>query len=154
MALSSSCQHATESASRSVPHTDAVCLLLLLIRSAFLPDSQGSVSLCGGASQSLDLRGAMFRLSFGPTTCESCVGVICQRLAEILLCVQRVQEACMDRQGCAGARVLELDLCAPASEMHEAAMEADNAFDGSGVDYLVHNAGRLAAFLCTHLAPK
>lgn len=59
----------------------------------------------------------------------------------------------MERQGCAGVRVLALDLCAPASEMLEAAVEADNAFDGSGVDYLVHNAGRLAALLCAPLAP-
>ncbi len=38
-------------------------------------------------------------------------------------------------------KLLPLDLCAPDSEMHEAAVKADNAFDGAGVDILVHNAG-------------
>ena len=49
----------------------------------------------------------------------------------------------MDREGCAGAMVLPLDICSPTSQLHEAAVEADNAFDGAGVDYLIHNAGML-----------
>ena len=39
--------------------------------------------------------------------------------------------------------MLPLDICSPASKLHEAATEADNAFSGEGVDYLVHNAGTL-----------
>ena len=54
-----------------------------------------------------------------------------------------VQAACMEMEGCAGAVVLPLDICSPASQLHEAAVEADNAFSGEGVDYLVHNAGML-----------
>ena len=49
----------------------------------------------------------------------------------------------MDREGCAGAMVLPLDICSPTSQLHEAAVEADNAFEGAGVDYLIHNAGML-----------
>lgn len=37
--------------------------------------------------------------------------------------------------------VLPLDITAPITELHGAAVAADNAFDGAGVDYLVHNAG-------------
>ncbi|CAL5222280.1 g4619 [Coccomyxa viridis] len=55
--------------------------------------------------------------------------------------LERVQAACMDREGCAGAMVLPLDICSPTSQLHEAAVEADNAFEGAGVDYLIHNAG-------------
>ena len=62
-------------------------------------------------------------------------------------CLQRVQAACLEQQSCAGVTLLPLDLCAPASQMHEAAVKADNAFDGAGVDYLVHNAGE-ASCLC------
>lgn len=37
--------------------------------------------------------------------------------------------------------MLPVDLCAPFESLHEAAVAADAAFDGAGVDYLVHNAG-------------
>ena len=37
--------------------------------------------------------------------------------------------------------MLPLDLCAPFAELHVAAAQADTAFGGAGVDYLVHNAG-------------
>ena len=49
--------------------------------------------------------------------------------------------------------MLPLDICSPAPQLHAAAMEADNAFDGAGVDYLVHNAGLLPVWphaLCPH----
>ncbi len=49
----------------------------------------------------------------------------------------------MEEEGCAGAMVLPLDICSPTSQLHDAAVEADNAFDGAGVDYLIHNAGLL-----------
>ena len=49
----------------------------------------------------------------------------------------------MEREGCPGVKVLPLDLCSSAAQLHEAATEADNAFDGAGVDYLIHNAGVL-----------
>ena len=62
-------------------------------------------------------------------------------------CLQRVQVACLEQQSCAGVTLLPLDLCAPASQMHKAAVKADNAYDGAGVDYLVHNAGE-ASWLC------
>ena len=58
----------------------------------------------------------------------------------------------MGMEGCAGARVLPLDICSPAPQLHEAAMEADNAFDGAGVDYLVHNAGVLPVWYTIRLS--
>ena len=65
---------------------------------------------------------------------------------QFLLCVQRVQAACNDRQSCGGAMVLPLDITAPTAELHGAVVAADNAFDGAGVDYLVHNAGQYLLF--------
>lgn len=71
-------------------------------------------------------------------------GQQCTRCRHFLcLCLQGVQAACIEMEGCAGAVVLPLDICSPASQLHEAAVEADNAFSGEGVDYLVHNAGML-----------
>jgi hypothetical protein len=52
----------------------------------------------------------------------------------------------LEQQSCAGVKLLPLDLCAPASQMHEAAVKADSVFDGAGVDYLVHNAGEASHF--------
>ena len=51
--------------------------------------------------------------------------------------------------------VLPLDITAPTAELHGAAVAADNAFDGAGVDYLVHNAGQsrrpfLPTIACIH----
>ncbi len=69
-------------------------------------------------------------------------------------CLQRVQAACMDREGCAGAMVLPLDICSPTSQLHEAAVEADNAFEGAGVDYLIHNAGMLTVAVFSSLHDK
>ena len=43
--------------------------------------------------------------------------------------------------------MLPLDLNGPFSAMEEAAAVADQAFDGAGVDFLVHNAGE-ASWLC------
>lgn len=37
--------------------------------------------------------------------------------------------------------VLPFDLCGDYAELEKAAAAADAAFDGAGVDYLVHNAG-------------
>ena len=53
---------------------------------------------------------------------------------------QAVKAQCAARSG-AEAEVLPVDLTAPFEALHEAAVAADAAFDGAGVDYLVHNAG-------------
>jgi NAD(P)-dependent dehydrogenase (short-subunit alcohol dehydrogenase family) len=37
--------------------------------------------------------------------------------------------------------VLPFDLCGNSEELQKAAAEADEAFEGAGVDYLIHNAG-------------
>ena len=64
--------------------------------------------------------------------------------------VQRVRAACNGQQGCGGAIVLPLDITAPAAELHGAAVAADNAFEGAGVDYLVHNAGQYISLCSRH----
>jgi NAD(P)-dependent dehydrogenase (short-subunit alcohol dehydrogenase family) len=54
--------------------------------------------------------------------------------------LQSVAAECSSAYG-SHVEVLPLDLCAPFTELHEAATKADTAFGGAGVDYLVHNAG-------------
>ena len=47
--------------------------------------------------------------------------------------------------------VLPIDLCGPYAKLEEAATVADAAFGGTGVDYLVHNAGKcVQAFEYSH----
>lgn len=67
-----------------------------------------------------------------------------------VLCLQKVKASCLDTLICKGVEVLPLDLCAPTAELHVAAVKADNAFGGSGVDYMIHNAGKLSFPVSTH----
>ena len=59
--------------------------------------------------------------------------------------MQAVAAQCATAHG-AEAEVLPLDLCSPYAELHKAAVSADAAFDGAGVDYLLHNAGMWGHF--------
>lgn len=58
---------------------------------------------------------------------------------------QAVSRACKEASEGAEVEVLPVDLCGPFSQLHEASVRADDAFEGAGVDYLVHNAGRSAS---------
>ena len=55
---------------------------------------------------------------------------------------QAVQQLCEQTHGCKGVLVLPLDVTSEPAKLTAAAEEADAAFDGAGVDYLVHNAGK------------
>lgn len=69
------------------------------------------------------------------------------RLDRLLLVpLQQVGAACREAFG-TEVEVLPLDVCAPFSELHSAAVRADNAFEGAGIDYFIHNAGGHVAFL-------
>lgn len=37
--------------------------------------------------------------------------------------------------------ILPFDLCGPYSDLEAAAHSADQAFEGAGIDYIIHNAG-------------
>lgn len=53
---------------------------------------------------------------------------------------QRVKASCAGKHA-SEALLLPLDVTAPASDLEAAAAEADAAFGGAGVDFLIHNAG-------------
>jgi hypothetical protein len=55
--------------------------------------------------------------------------------------LQSVGRACEGVREGTQVEVLPLDLCGAFSELQEAAARADDAFEGAGVDYLMHNAG-------------
>ncbi|CAK0786872.1 hypothetical protein CVIRNUC_010086 [Coccomyxa viridis] len=107
---------------------------LKLLGSRKLPREafKGKVVWITGASQGLGEELAICFASHGAKL------ILSARNRERL---ERVRAACNDQQGCGGAMVLPLDITAPTAELHGAAVAADNAFDGAGVDYLVHNAG-------------
>jgi short-subunit dehydrogenase len=54
---------------------------------------------------------------------------------------------------CKDIEVLPLDLCGPYAGLEAAAAAADAAFGGSGVDYLVHNAGASQSALASEVSP-
>ncbi|CAL8465292.1 g4827 [Coccomyxa elongata] len=54
--------------------------------------------------------------------------------------LQQVGAACREAYG-SEVEVLPLDVCAAFSELHSAAVTADAAFEGAGIDYFIHNAG-------------
>ena len=83
------------------------------------------------------------------TTHEAALSAACRLLDLTCACLlsltlhcrlQSVAAQCTAGHG-TEVEVLPLDLCAPYAELHAAAVAADAAFDGAGVDYLVHNAG-------------
>jgi NAD(P)-dependent dehydrogenase (short-subunit alcohol dehydrogenase family) len=57
-------------------------------------------------------------------------------------CFQDVKGKCKGGHAPEDIVVLPLDVCGDAAELNAAAKAADAAFDGAGVDYLVHNAGQ------------
>ena len=58
----------------------------------------------------------------------------------LLVPLQQVGADCREAFG-SKVEVLPLDVCAPFSELHSAAVKADAAFEGAGIDYFVHCAG-------------
>lgn len=65
--------------------------------------------------------------------------------------LQQVGAACTEAYG-SEVEVLPLDVCAPFSELHSAAVRADAAFEGAGIDYFIHNAGGDMALSLTSVA--
>lgn len=59
---------------------------------------------------------------------------------------------CPMRRACMQAVVLPFDLCGSYADLERAAAAADAAFDGAGVDFLVHNAGEANSIAMTPCA--
>lgn len=65
------------------------------------------------------------------------------------LCLQNVKEGCIAKGSCnEDVILLPFDLLAPFEKLEGVTEQANEAFGGSGVDYLVHNAGEAGVPCC------
>jgi short-subunit dehydrogenase len=69
-----------------------------------------------------------------------------------LHCAQAVKDELSST--CKDIEIIPLDLCGPYAGLEAAAAAADGAFNGAGVDYLVHNAGASMSALASEVSPE
>eukprot|EP00877_Chromochloris_zofingiensis_P006070 jgi/Chrzof1/1716/Cz10g18120.t1 len=79
---------------------------------------------------------------------------LCSQGAKLILSSRSKEKLQKVKMACTGPHadqilILPFDLCGPYSDLEAAAHSADQAFEGAGIDYIIHNAGASQHALCS-----